>query len=204
MENRTLSRRPDRDRTLGAPRPVPPVTARAFLSAVGLLALLILAAAACTAERERPLPVRQGAVNDFSGVLPESAVAALEEALKEYERETCHQIVVVILPSLEGESIGELSSRIMKAWGVGPPPLENGVLVILSLEEGVARIDAGQGLERLVASGSAEVVLNRDMLPLFKENRIGEGLTLGIESIMKEGRSVAYPPELQPPVCRSE
>lgn len=166
--------------------------------------LILFAAAGCTAERERPLPVRQGVVNDFSGVLSESAVAALEKTLREYEQETCHQIVVVILPSLEGEPIGEFSSRIIKAWDVAPPPLENGVLVTLSLEEGKARIDAGQGLDRLVASGSVEAVLNRDMLPLFKENRIGEGLTLGIESIMEEGRSVAYPPDLQPPVCRTE
>ena len=204
MENRNLSRRPDGDRTVEAPRPGPPVTSRAFLAASGFLVLILLAAAGCTAKRERPLPVRQGVVNDFSGVLSEPAATALEETLREYERETCHQIVVVILPSLKGEPISEFSSRIMKAWDVGPPPLENDVLVVLSLEEGEARIDAGQGLERLVASGSAEVVLNRDMIPLFRENRIGEGLALGIESIMEEGRSVAYPPDLQPPVCRNE
>lgn len=150
---------------------------------------------------DTPTPARQGRVNDFAGVLSDSTVAALSTTLQDYEEETCHQVVVAIFPSLKGELISDLSSRIMASWEVGYPHLENGLLVTVALQEGGARIDAGSGLEVIVADQRGESILRHDMFPSFKEDRIGEGIQRGLESIMEEGRKIVIPPDLRPPVC---
>jgi uncharacterized protein len=148
-------------------------------------------------------PTQQGRVNDFAGVLSDSTVAALSRTLQDYEEETCHQVVVAVFPSLKGELISDLSSRIMDSWEVGHPHLENGLLVTVALQEGGARIDAGSGLEVVVADQRGESILRHDMFPSFKENRIDEGIRQGLESIMEEGRKIVIPPDLRPPVCRT-
>lgn len=146
-------------------------------------------------------PARQGRVNDFAGVLSDSTITALSTALRDYEEETCHQLVVAVIPSLKGEPISDLSSRIVESWEIGYPHLENGLLVVVAIQEGEARIDAGTGLEALVASGRGESILRNDMFPSFRENHIDEGILRGIESIMEEGRKIVIPPDLRPPVC---
>jgi uncharacterized protein len=153
---------------------------------------------------ESSAPPRQGRVNDFAGVLSDSTVAALSMTLRDYEEETCHQLVVAVFPSLKGEPISDLSSRVMESWEIGHPHLENGLLVTIALQEGGARIDAGSGLEAIVADQRGESILRHDMFPSFKEDHIGEGIRRGLESIMKEGRKIVIPPDLRPPVCGTD
>ena len=173
----------------------------------GLTVLFLATVCALTACRggagDTPAPARQGRVNDFAGVLSDSTVAALSRTLQDYEEETCHQVVVAIFPSLKGELISDLSSRIMDSWEVGHPHLENGLLVTVALQEGGARIDAGSGLEVIVTDQRAERILRHDMFPSFKEDRIDEGIRQGLESIMEEGRKIVIPPDLRPSVCRT-
>ena len=148
------------------------------------------------------LPSRTGRINDYSGSLDKGTVAALEESLQRYESETCHQFVVIVLPSLEGRRIEALSSRIMAEWKIGHGQLENGLLLTVSLEEGKTRIDTGKGLEFIMSVGRAEDILLNTMIPLFRDGRIDEGVTRGVEALMEEGRKVNFPPELRPEVCR--
>ncbi len=173
------------------------------LSAAGaVLTLLLLSGLPGCGGGEKPLPQRQGRVNDYSAVLSEPVAAALEESLEKYEEETCHQIVVVIVPSLDKVMIGDFSSRVMADWEIGNSLLENGILLTISLEEGAARIDAGPGVENIVTSGRAQEILHGEMFPLFGKDRIGEGIARGVEALMVEGRKISFAPELRPPVCR--
>jgi len=174
------------------------------LSAAGaVLTFLLLSGLPGCGGGEKPLPARQGRINDYSAILTEPAAAALEKSLERYEGETCHQIVVVIIPSLGEEGIGDFSSRVMADWEIGHSLLENGILLTISLEEGAARIDAGPGVEDIVTSGRAEEILHQEMFPLFGMDRIGEGVARGVEALMEEGRKVSFAPELRPPVCRA-
>ncbi len=161
-----------------------------------------LALSAGCSERPRPLPPQGGMVNDLAGLLEPAAASSLTGSLEEYERETCHQVVLLIVPSLRGEAIGRLSARAMEAWQVGQGPLGNGLLLTLSVEEGSARVDTGPGLEELVRSGFAETVLRQVMFPRFAEGRFEEGLVQGLGQIMEEGRRISFPEELRPSVCR--
>lgn len=166
------------------------------------LACCLALAAGCRAGSPPALPPQDGAVNDLAGLLPREAVSSLDEQLAEYERETCHRFVVLIVPSLHGESIAELSARAMDSWQVGRGPLGSGLLLTLSVEEGSARMDAGPALEQIVRSGLADTVLRQVMFPHFAEGRYEEGLRLGLGRIMEEGRGISFPEELHPPVCR--
>jgi uncharacterized protein len=161
--------------------------------AIFLLLLSILLATACNGSKNQTM-VQQGPVNDFAGVLSGPEKEALAELLTAYEKETCHQVVVVIVPELAGEKMAQ-------AWKIGQQFLDNGILVSIAVQEGKARIDTGAGLDRIVKDGLAATILQQAMFPHFRQGRFGDGLRSGLEALMREARKTTYPPDHRPSVC---
>jgi uncharacterized protein len=141
-------------------------------------------------------------VNDFAGVLTEETELSLTSDLAQYEKETCHQFFVLVMDSLKGETIQEVSNRTALQWEIGHPALNNGILLSVAIDEGQARIEVGSALETIIEQGAAERILKNEMFPLFKAGKIEKGIVEGVGSIMKEARKLRIPDEMRPPVCR--
>ena len=168
-----------------------------------LLAACLLVPGGCRAQgKSNPPPERLGFVSDHASVFTREEAVALEEKLQAYERKTCHQILVLTVPSLNGEPIGEFSARTATAWEIGQPILMNGVLLTIAMQEGSVRIETGSGLDFLVKQGIGEQILQQQMLPLFREGHIAAGITRGAEELMTAARSQSYPDDHRPAVCR--
>ena len=161
-------------------------------------AALALAAAACTPRPEGPLDF----VTDQTGVLEAATVENISKRLEDFERETCHSIHVLVIPSLGGKDLAAYTAPIMKNRQIAPPPLESGLLLTVAIAEGKARIDAGRGLQDLVNSGRADEILKTGAFPFFSEERYDEGLVRALVLLMDEGRMVSYPDDLRPEYCR--
>ena len=71
----------------------------------------------------------------------------LENKLAEFERDTNHQIAVLTIPSLQGESIEDFSIRVAESWRIGQKGVDNGVILIIALKDRKLRIEVGYGLE---------------------------------------------------------
>lgn len=168
-----------------------------------ILMLVLLVFGGCKSKIPVAGPMeRQGYVNDFAGVLTSAEAAELTGLLARYEQETCHTVVVVIVDSLHGESIQEFSGRIAREWEISLPPLNNGILVSLSMNEGSARVETGTAFEWLIKDGIADRALHEEMFPLFKEGRIGDGIKRGVNLLVGAARLIEIPAPLRPPVCR--
>jgi len=165
-----------------------------------LLLLAVLLTAACSGNRKQTL-AQQGPVNDFAGVLSGQEKEDLGTLLTAYEKETCHQIVVVIVPDLAGDTIADFSTRMALAWEIGQEFLDNGILVSIAVQEGSARIETGAGLDWIVKDGIADTVLNQAMFPFFRQGRLAEGIRSGLEALMREARKTTYPSDHRPSVC---
>jgi uncharacterized protein len=137
-------------------------------------------------------------VNDLADVLPPERERRLEERLAAFERETSHQIVLLTVPSLEGEPIERFSIRLAEAWRIGHAGLDNGIIVIVAPEDREARIEVGYGLEGVVPDAIASRVLRERMFPRFREGRMADGIEAGIEALMSAARGEAIPEERRP------
>jgi uncharacterized protein len=173
------------------------------LSLLLLLLLPLLLLSSCRdGEREKPVPERLGFVNDYADVFSKQEAAAMEAELQVYEQETCHQILVLTVQSLQGESIAEFSARTATAWKIGQPVLQDGVLITVATIEGKVRIETGKGLDFLVKDGQGEEILSQIMLPLFRDGHIAEGIKKGVEAFMAAAQNMTYPEDKRPPICR--
>ena len=174
------------------------------LSATVLLcSVLLLPVTGCTKKDQTPQPlVRDGWITDYAEILSQADNSRISASLAAYEEETCHQILVLIVPSLAGESIEDFSKRTATAWDIGQPGFGNGILVSIALQEGSVRFEAGSAFETLIEKGAADRILKEVMFPHFRDERFVDGIEQGLAEIMQAARLRVIPEDHRPDVCR--
>lgn len=105
---------------------------------------------------DAPKPARL--VNDFAGILSGSEVSTLEQKLISYEDSTSNQVAIVLIKSLEGYDVADYANRLAAKWGVGSKK-NNGVLVLLAIEDRKSRIEVGYGLEGKITDAISKRIL---------------------------------------------
>lgn len=86
-------------------------------------------------------------ISDTSGVLSASAHARLDAKLKQINQSSSNELAALVVPTLDGQTIEDVTNATFKAWGVGKKGLDNGVLVVLAMKEHKSRIETGKGVE---------------------------------------------------------
>ena len=95
------------------------------------LGILLMTASAWALE----VPALTGRVVDLARVLPADVAASLSRDLEAHETKTSNQVVVLILPSLDGEPLESFSHHVGTTWKLGQKGTENGVLLLVALRE---------------------------------------------------------------------
>ncbi|MDN5292776.1 MAG: uncharacterized protein PWQ31_81 [Eubacteriales bacterium] len=139
-----------------------------------------------------PPPQTDIYVQDYAEMLTpeeEEEVLRLGSALEE---KTGAQVVLVTIPSLEGQEIFDYAQSLFRAWGIGQKEENNGVLILAvrdNIEQnrrGRIRIHVGYGLEGALPDGKVGRILDEMALPAFARGEYGEGLTATYRAVVKE------------------
>jgi uncharacterized protein len=157
---------------------------RAFLLPLALAAALVGCGTGKAANDNSALPELTGRVVDNAELLPPDDEARLTARLAGLEEGTSDQMVVVTLPSLQGESIEALGLRLGNGWGIGQKELDNGVLLIVAPTERKVRIEVGSGLEGLLTDGRAKAILNERVIPRICAGEVA-AITTAVDEISK-------------------
>ena len=146
--------------------------------------LMLLLAFALTAQAQQPVPSLSGRVIDRANILSPSTENALTTLLKAHEEETSNQVVVLTIASLEGEAIEAYSIRVAQTWALGTAENDNGVLLLVAVEDRELRIEVGLGLEGDLTDALASRIIRNDIVPLFKQGQYDTGVLVGVQSIL--------------------
>lgn len=85
-------------------------------------------------------------------------------------------MVVAIFRSLEGESLEDYSVRLAERWRIGQKGLDNGVILVVFVQERQIRLEVGYGLESVVPDAVASRIIREVIAPRFREGRYAAGL----------------------------
>jgi uncharacterized protein len=134
-------------------------------------------------------------VNDYARVLDEASKAAIEGRLAEFERESSSQVVVVVIPSLDGQAIEDLAVRVVETWGLGQKDRNNGVLLLVAMSDHKARIEVGYGLEDRLTDALSRRILEDRLFPAFRAGDYAGGVRATCDGIIEatRGAYVAAP-----------
>lgn len=124
-----------------------------------------------------------GYVNDFAHVLNPDTVQNLNAQLTEFEKSTSNEISIVTVPNMGGDYIEHYASELFKEWGIGKKDRDNGVLLLLSIEERKIRIEVGYGLEGALPDSIAARIIANDITPKLKAGDYDEAVTSAAASI---------------------
>ncbi len=115
--------------------------------------------------------------------------AQLEEKLLQFEQQTSNEIAVIVIDDLLGLEPSEYSFRIGEAWGIGKAKEDNGVVILVkpNKENGGRQvfIAVGRGLEAVIPDLMTNEIVNKELLPNFKQDKYFEGLNSAVDILTK-------------------
>ena len=80
----------------------------------------------------------------------------------------------------------EYSTNLFRQFGIGDKEKNNGLLILIALEERKSRIEVGYGLEGVLPDGKTGRIQDEYMIPYFKDNNFDEGILNGYKALFKE------------------
>ena len=139
---------------------------------------------------EKPVPPRL--VNDLAGLLNRDEVNSLEQKLTTFSDSTSTQIAIVIVPSLEGYDKADFAQQLAENWGIGQRGLNNGILILVKPKttgsNGQVQIAPGYGLEGAIPDITCGEIVDREILPAFRNGDYYGGLDNATNTIMSLAR----------------
>jgi len=122
-------------------------------------------------------------VNDYAGLLAPGERERLESLLAEYQRATGTQMAIAIFRSLEGESLEDVASTLFQKWRLGQKALDNGVLLVVFVQDRKLRLEVGYGLEGVLPDAEAGRIIRDAVSPRFREQRYAAGLEAAVAAV---------------------
>lgn len=135
-------------------------------------------------------------VNDYAKLLNVDTKSYIINMNKSLCAKTGAQIVVVTVPNLEGNSLEEYATTLFRKFGIGDKTKNNGVLLLLALEERQFRVEVGYGLEGRLNDAKTGRIQDEYIIPYLKNNNWDEGIRNGFNAILQEV-SVEYNVNIQ-------
>jgi uncharacterized protein len=140
------------------------------------------------------VPTLDRRVTDQAGVLSASDAARIDGELAQYEQSSGHQFAVLIVPSLQGDSLEDFSIRTAEQWRLGDKKRDDGLLMVIAMQERVMRVEVGYGLEGAVPDVVASRVIRDVMAPKMRANDVAGAVSDGLHALMRAAQGESLGP----------
>lgn len=148
-----------------------------------LLLLSLLAALWASPVFALDVPKHSSPVVDLAGVLSRGDQKKIAASLLQFQQQHGPQLQVLVVPSLEDETIEGYSIKVVDKWKLGAKGKDDGVLLLVATENRKVRIEVGRGLEGDLPDVIAGRIIRTGILPFFKQGQTGAGILVGLGMI---------------------
>lgn len=129
------------------------------------------------------VPPLTGPVVDQVGLLSAAQAQQLAQRLFEIKKSGQEQIQILIVDQLAGEAIESVAIQVFDRWQLGDQKKDDGVLILVAVQDRKLRIEVGQGLEGQIPDVVARRIIAEIIRPLFKTQNFFAGFSLAVEAI---------------------
>ncbi|MEC5319215.1 TPM domain-containing protein [Brenneria populi subsp. brevivirga] len=149
-----------------------------------LILLLLIGGAAGQAQADTvPVPPFSSRLIDLTRQLSPIQQQRIDEAIGQFDQKTGGQLAVLMLPTTGADSIEQYAIRVFDVWKLGDKQRNDGVLVIVALNDRAVRIEVGYGLEGAIPDAVAGRIIRDNITPYFREGSYGEGILRGVSDL---------------------
>lgn len=115
-------------------------------------------------------PIPGTNVHDYAHILGNTR--ELDQRIETLYEKTGVEMAVVTVPKLEDESIELFSVKLFEQWGIGKKGEDKGLLLVISLEPRLMRLEVGYGLEGALPDSFVGLKLQELVAPSLARNSV--------------------------------
>lgn len=127
-----------------------------------------------------PIPPATGYVTDAAGILGSQA-PLLEGFLDQLQKKTGVQFAVLTVASTAPEDPSDYKVRVFQSYGIGDAASDEGLLLLVAMEQRALRFETGYGLEGTLPDGWQSAMLRREVIPRFRAGQQAEGVVVAVQ-----------------------
>ncbi|MBR5442020.1 MAG: TPM domain-containing protein [Clostridia bacterium] len=123
-------------------------------------------------------------VNDYADVLSDETEAHILNTALQLDNATTAQVCVLTVDTLDGEDISSYSVEVFREWGIGDKDKDNGVLILLSVNDREMWITSGYGIEGTLTDAKLGSLRDTYAMPYYRENDFDTGTKMLFDAIV--------------------
>jgi uncharacterized protein len=159
-----------------------------WLRAAALILLVVATRPAVVAQPQLPPPpALTQPVNDFAGIIDADSNRELERRIRALHQATGDAVVIATVKTLQPYAdIREYAVAMFEnsGAGIGERGKDNGLLIVVAVDERQVGIEVGYGLEGIITDGFAGQTIRESIRPEFRNGAYGRGLLAGATRII--------------------
>ncbi len=133
-----------------------------------------------------PLPDNPpGYVVDLAQVIPVAQRRDLEASLRDLEKKTTAQMVILTIDTLDGQDINSFSLQTAEKWRIGQKNKDNGLLFTVVIRDRKYRFEVGYGLESVLPDSLLGSLGRQVLVPYFRQGKYGEGIAAATGQVLR-------------------
>lgn len=158
-----------------------------------ILLMSLLFSSMITQAKQTTYPPMQDAITDTVGLLSPSDFQSINGKIMALEQSTGAQLSVLIIDSTEGVSIEQYAHEIFNTWRIGRLTVDDGVLLLVALQDRAVRIEVGYGLEGQITDYFARHVINDYIVPFFRAEQYTQGIDRAVDALIAKIKQEPLP-----------
>jgi uncharacterized protein len=161
--------------------------ARGFRRALLLLVFLLYGSLRLASAQLPPTPILSEPVNDFAHVIDAESQRDIERRINVLKQATGDVVIVATVPTFQPYAdIKEYAVKMFenRGQGIGDRAKDNGLLIVVAVNDRKVSIEVGYGLEPLITDGFSGQTIREAIAPAFRRGQYGEGLVAGVSRIV--------------------
>jgi len=126
-----------------------------------------------------------GYVSNPDNIINSSTVETINAVLRRLEDATTIQVAVVVVNSIGVKVPAQFRTELFRYWGIGQKDNNNGLLILLVMDQRRMEFEVGYGLEGILTDIMCVRIQQTHMVPLAKVGDYSEAVLAGVIQINK-------------------
>lgn len=131
-------------------------------------------------------------MTDMGYFIPDSQEPEINNLISEYEKKTSIEIGIITVKSLGDMSIEEYSTEQFNRLGIGKKGADNGILLVVSMDDRKSRIETGRGMDSFLPDAACYRILENQLKSNFKKGYYYDGILAALTEIKNHLGDGAY------------
>lgn len=136
-------------------------------------------------------------VADPEGYLSESTIEHINHQISTMRKETTAEMGVAIIKTTGDMTPEDYAYELFKRWGIGKKDNNNGVLLLIAIDDHMGRIEVGSGAEGVMTDIASDKVLLHTLIPVIREGNINQAVSNSVDKIVEAFMDPAVRDELR-------